>query len=59
MKHEYAFTSYIIFIYTEAQQSWNPYFWETRTSIGYVLNTMDADGLAMPGASASAAMVLT
>ena len=38
---------------------WNPSSCETRTSLYYIVNIMDADDPVLQGAMTSAAMVLT
>ena len=40
-------------------RSWIPSMWKTMINFSYTLNTVVSDDLAMQGASASAAMVLT
>ena len=42
-----------------AINSWNPFWYKTRTCLFYIVNIMVADAVAMQGARVSAAMILT
>ena len=58
-KHKNIFTFSNHFSTLRCHRYWNPSSYNTRTCLSYGVNTIAADALAMQGARASAAMVLT